>query len=166
MLYDLDYEFIFKGNDYFDKEEKETKRDGSSYIESIIVYFYKEDNTIKHFIRKSDTDIKDINFKENDIICKYYIKKLSYYSVLDIDTVINIYNIGDFKITNEFVNKKTDMESKELFDKYDKEYHNMTFPFTDDEFLEKNYKELLKEFKEDESIREFEADEPRGNEAL
>ena len=150
MLNDFEYEFYYKGKDFFEKEVEKIGRDGSCSIEPIIIYFYKDNNNIKSFIRKNNTDIRNMDFDDMGIVSKYYIKKLSYdfepYAGSEYDTIISIYNIGDFEIIADYVNKKENIESKKLFEEYDKNYSKMKVPFTDDEFLENNYKVLVRKY--------------------
>ncbi len=76
MLSDLDYEFIYKGKGFFDKEIDKVDRDGICSIEPIVVYFYKDNDGTKRFVRYNDTDVRTIDFENMAIISKYYIKKL------------------------------------------------------------------------------------------
>lgn len=149
MLSDLDYEFIYKGKDFFDKEINKVDRDGICSIEPIIVYFYKDKDNIKKLVRYNDTDVRTVDFKNMEIVSKYYIRKLSYnlelYLGSEYDTIISVYGVGDFRIIADYVEKKEDLKSKEMFEKYDKEYSNMHFPFTDEEFLKDNYKVWVRE---------------------
>lgn len=149
MLSDLNYDFIYKGNEYFEKEIQNIVKDGHYSIEAVIVsYFKDEKGNIKRFIRRNSTDIKDINLNSDELLSKYYILKLSYdfepYIGTEYDTIIKIINIGDFEIISdkEVLTDDLDNNSVELFKNYDSLFSTMEFPFTDDEFLEKNTKVL------------------------
>lgn len=149
MLGDLNYKFIFKGKDYFEKEIQNIKKNGSCSLDAIIVYYYKDNKgNIQSFIRDINTDIMEYDFTNYEFISKYYITKLSFnqsaFINREYDTVITIYNIGDFKIFADMEDKNSEDFEKaiKMFKDYDKSYNELSFPFTDEEYLEGNTKIL------------------------
>lgn len=153
MLSDSNYKFIYMNDNYFENEIQNISKDGSSSIEGIIVYYFKdENNNIIKIVRKNNTDISDFDFSKYDLITKYYITKISNdflpYQGSEYDSTINIYDIGDFKILADMEDKENEefTKSEELFREYDKIFNSITFPFTDEEFLEKNTKVLGKNY--------------------
>ena len=85
-----------------------------------------------------------IKLKDLNIISKHYVRKIHYYN--DSDNVIydegeecHIENLGYFFLNGMVeLSDKGKEKVKEMFDNYDKEYTNMTFEFTDEEFLSLN----------------------------
>ena len=90
-----------------------------------------------------------IKLKDLNVVSKYYVRKIHYYNetdnlLFDEGEPCYIVNLGYFFLNGmvELSNKGKE-KVKEMFDNYDKEYTNMTFPFTDEEFLNRN-KSILK----------------------
>lgn len=90
-----------------------------------------------------------IKLKDLNVISKYYVRKIHYYNetdnlLFDEGEECHIENLGYFFLDGMVELSDNDKEKvKEMFDNYDKEYTNMTFEFTDEEFLNRN-KSILK----------------------
>ena len=90
-----------------------------------------------------------IKLKDLNIVSKYYIRKIHYYNetdnlLFDEGEECHIENLGYFFLDGMVELSDNDKEKvEEMFDNYDKEYTNMTFEFTDEEFLNRN-KSILK----------------------
>lgn len=148
MLNDSNYKYIRMDNGFFENEISKIGKTGSCSIEAIIVYYCKDkDGKIEKKVRKNNTDIRDLDLGNKEIITKYYITKLSFdiepFVGIEYDSIAKIYNIGDFKIiTDREDDNPIFDEVKSLFEEYDKNYKNLKIPFTDEEFLESNTKVL------------------------
>ena len=82
--------------------------------------------------------------KDLKVISKYYVRKIHYYNesdnlLFDEGEECNIKNLGYF-----FLNGMVELSDKdrkiveEMFQKYDNKFNNITFDFTDEEFLSLN----------------------------
>ena len=113
------------------------------YLYHFIIVKYKENNEIKELNIDQLKDLDKLNNKE--IIFKYYIKKIHYYSEPgyfydeELGDTYYIYNIGYFHIGGLFETKKDDLDIiKKLYEDYHNNYSNINFDFTDEEFLSNN----------------------------
>lgn len=117
------------------------------YLYHYIIVVYKTNNNIKNI--KID-QIKDLYKLDNlNVIYKYYIKRMHYYNyfdnvMYDEGEPTYIYNIGYFFLEGDLScnNKDREIILKKV-DKYNQEYSNMKFPFTDYEFLSNNKSTIL-----------------------
>lgn len=82
-----------------------------------------------------------IKLKDLNIISKYYVRKIHYYNetdnlLFDEGEECHIENLGYFFLDGMVELSDNDKEKvEEMFDNYDKNYNNMNFEFTDEEFL-------------------------------
>ncbi len=127
----------------FNKLQYEYNDDNKIYPYYFIIIKYEENNEIKEL--KID-QIKDlVKLKDMKILYKYYIKKLHYLSdpqefyAVDDGEAYHIYNVGYFYIDGYFDQDEDELNTiKELYKKYNDNFSNMKFPFTDEEFLLNN----------------------------
>lgn len=137
MLYDskLEYEETTKEN--YELELNDVK-ERKSTIERYIVVFYNEENTIK----KETLNLKNINDFNKEVILKYYVEHLIDFNKEelhcdDVGDLYHIYNLGYFYISDFYIDFKENInvEIKEKFENYDKNYNTYEFPFNDIEYL-------------------------------
>lgn len=112
------------------------------YLYHYIIVVYKINNTIETI--KID-QINDLDKLDNlNVIYKYYIKRMHFYNyfdnvMYDEGEPTYIYNIGYFFLDGDVSCNKKDKEIIfNKINKYNQEYSNMKFPFTDNEFLSNN----------------------------
>ena len=120
-------------------------------------YYTEEEIYLYHFIifKYADKYIKVDNLNDLDsineegLICKYYIEKIHFYDDVrnedfEFGDAYHIYNVGYYYIGG-FV--KSRLISKDVINKtfsdYIANYKNMTFLFTDSEFLKLNKSKIL-----------------------
>lgn len=112
----------------------------------IIVKYQDNTNILTMKIDKVEDLIK---LKDLNVVSKYYIRKIHYYNetdnlLFDEGEECHIENLGYFFLDGMVELSDNDKEKvKEMFDNYDKNYNNMNFEFTDEEFLNRN-KSILK----------------------
>ena len=118
-----------------------------TYDYHYIVVKYQDKTDILTMKIDKEEDLEKLNNLK--VISKYYVEKNHYYNesdnlLFDEGEPCYIVNLGYFFLNGmvELSNKGKE-KVKEMFDNYDKEYTNMTFPFTDEEFLNRN-KSILK----------------------
>ena len=118
-----------------------------TYDYHCIIVKYKDNTGI--LTMKIDKVEDLIKLKDLNIISNYYIRKIHYYNetdnlLFDEGEECHIENLGYFFLDGMVELSDNDKEKvKEMFDNYDKEYNNMNFEFTDEEFLNRN-KSILK----------------------
>lgn len=113
-------------------------------INSIIV-FCKNIRTkeIKKFeINAEKNEMKNCNLDEWEILVKYYIQRIKQNNIYkfhcqEIGEAYYIYGLGYFYISDFYkdMKPKLNQEIRDLFVKYDKNYHLMTIPFSDEDFI-------------------------------
>lgn len=117
------------------------------YLYHYIIVVYKINNNIETI--KID-QINNLDKLDNlNVIYKYYIKRMHYYNYFD-NVMYDegepafIYNIGYFFLDGDL---SCNLKDKEIIfnkiNKYNQEYSNMKFPFTDCEFLSNNKSTIL-----------------------
>lgn len=118
------------------------KEENEIYLYHYIVIKYRDNNDIKTV---EIDQIKDLSMIDNkDILYKYYIKKIHYYTesgnyLYEYGEPYYIYNIGYFYIGGFIETPKEELEKiRELFASYNNNYKNMEFPFNDEEFISLN----------------------------
>lgn len=146
MLYDRScrYEEI----DEVDYNELLDLYEGKSEVKGKIYSFYEDKE--KNIHKLIDLDIPDNKW---NLLSKYYVISMDLESDMPRinERLIHIINLGYFIIREPF--KLTDIEDKLIFDNYDKNYKNLNFNFTDEEFLEKyNYFNEIKIYKNGEIL--------------
>lgn len=144
MLYDehLEYEKISEEEYNFNLEDITNK--DAKLINSIIV-FCKNIRTkeIKKFeINAEKNEMKNCNLDEWEILVKYYIQRIKQNNIYkfhcqEIGEAYYIYGLGYFYISDFYkdMKPKLNQEIRELFVEYDKNYHLMTIPFSDEDFI-------------------------------
>lgn len=130
----------------FDKLINDRDMDKTYDYHYIVVKYQDNTDILTMKIDKVEDLIK---LKDLNVISKYYVRKTHYYNetdnlLFDEGEPCYIVNLGYFFLNGmvELSNKGKE-KVKEMFDNYDKEYTNMTFEFTDEEFLNRN-KSILK----------------------
>lgn len=113
-----------------------------TYLYHFITVKYRDNNDI---ITVNIDQVKDLNqIKDKNILFKYYVQNIHFYNefnniLYDNGEPYYIYNIGYFLIGGDVSMNKKDKEiARSMFDKYNKEYLDMRFPFSDEEFLSNN----------------------------
>ena len=82
--------------------------------------------------------------KDLKVISKYYVRKIHYYNesdnlLFDEGEECHIENLGYFFLNGMVeLSKENKKIVEEMFKKYDSEFNNITFEFTDEEFLSLN----------------------------
>lgn len=120
-------------------EDRETDR---TYDYHCIIVKYQENMDILTMKIDKVEDLEKL--KDLKIISKYYVRKIHYYNesdnlLFDEGEECHIENLGYF-----FLNGMVELSDKdrkivkEMFQKYDNEFNNITFDFTDEEFLSLN----------------------------
>lgn len=144
MLYDehLEYEKISEEEYNFNLEDITNK--DAKLINSIIV-FCKNIRTkeIKKFeINAEKNEMKNCNLDEWQILVKYYIQRIKQNNIYkfhcqEIGEAYYIYGLGYFYISDFYkdMKPKLNQEIRDLFVEYDKNYHIMTIPFSDEDFI-------------------------------
>ena len=144
MLYDehLEYEKISEEEYNFNLEDITNK--DAKLINSIIV-FCKNIRTkeIKKFeINAEKNEMKNCNLDEWEMLVKYYIQRIKQNNIYkfhcqEIGEAYYIYGLGYFYISDFYkdMKPKLNQEIRELFVEYDKNYHLMTIPFSDEDFI-------------------------------
>ncbi len=144
MLYDehLEYEKISE-EEYNFNLEYVTNKD-AKLINSIIVFCKNiRTNEIKKFeINAEKNEMKNCNLDEWEILVKYYIQRIKQNNIYkfhcqEIGEAYYIYGLGYFYISDFYkdMKPKLNQEIRELFVEYDKNYHIMTIPFSDEDFI-------------------------------
>lgn len=117
------------------------------YLYHYIIVIYKINNNIETIKMDQKNDLYKLD--NLNVICKYYIKRMHYYNyfdnvMYDEGEPTYIYNIGYFFLDGDLAcnNKDREIILKKV-DKYNQEYSNMKFPFTDHEFLSNNKSTIL-----------------------
>ena len=130
----------------FDNLMKTRDMDKTYDYHYIIVKYQDNTDILTMKIDKVEDLIK---LKDLNVISKYYVRKIHYYNetdnlLFDEGEPCYIVNLGYF-----FLNGMVDIPEKENeeleaeFNNYDDNYNNMSFEFTDEEFLNRN-KSILK----------------------
>ena len=134
MIYD-DKNFTIITKDLY---EKVLNEDDNFYPYHYILVKYQDNKGIKTI---EINQVKDLyKIKELNVLCKYYIKKLHFYTetgnyLYEYGEPYYIFNVGYFYIGGVIKTKKDElMKIKEMFEKYNKEYSKMKFSFDDKSF--------------------------------
>lgn len=147
MLYDehLEYEKISKDEYDFNLEDI---ANGDAKLINLIVVFGKslKTNEIKKFeISSEKNDMKNCNLDEWEILVKYYIQRIKQNNIYkfncqEVGEAYYIYGLGYFYISDFYkdMEPKLNEEIRNMFIEYDKNYHMITFPFSDEEFIFSN----------------------------
>lgn len=147
MLYDerLEYSKISKEEYEYNLEDI---ANGDAKLVKSILMFCKNNTTneLKKFeITDEKNEFKNCNLNDWKIIVKYYIERVKQYDIYkfncqEVGEAYYIYGLGYFYISEFYKDMKpfVNKEIKKLFDEYDKNYHNIEFPFTDEEFIVPN----------------------------
>lgn len=125
----------------FDNLMKDRDTEETYDYHCIIVKYQDNTNTLTMKIDKVEDleKLKDLN-----VISKYYVRKIHYYNetdnlLFDEGEECHIENLGYFFLDGMVELSNNDKEKvEEMFDNYDKNYNNMNFEFTDEEFLALN----------------------------
>lgn len=132
----------------FYNENEKNIENGEGTKTKIILNIIKYKNDLNNRYLKEIEETKDNRFKlpkDYELLCKYYITKLSYndkelYEENEIFDCYKIENIGYYEITDYYKSMNIKIEyDKELIkkiDNYQKNYKSIVFDFTDDEFLD------------------------------
>lgn len=145
MLHEYTISSIMK-KETFDNLMKDRDVEETYDYHCIIVKYQDNTDILTIKIDKIEDLIK---LKDLNIVSKYYIRKIHYYNetdnlLFDEGEECHIENLGYFFLDGMVELSDNDKEKvEEMFDNYDKEYTNMTFEFTDEEFLNRN-KSILK----------------------
>lgn len=145
MLYEYTISSIIS-KETFDNLMKTRDMDKTYDYHYIIVKYQDNTDILTMKIDKVEDLIK---LKDLNVISKYYVRKIHYYNetdnlLFDEGEPCYIVNLGYF-----FLNGMVDISEKENeeleagFHNYDENYNNMSFEFTDEEFLNRN-KSILK----------------------
>ena len=145
MLYEYTISSIIS-KETFDNLMKTRDMDKTYDYHYIIVKYQDNTDILTMKIDKVEDLIK---LKDLNVISKYYVRKIHYYNetdnlLFDEGEPCCIVNLGYF-----FLNGMVDIPEKENeeleaeFNNYDDNYNNMSFEFTDEEFLNRN-KSILK----------------------
>lgn len=145
MLYEYTISSIIS-KETFDNLMKTRDMDKTYDYHYIIVKYQDNTDILTMKIDKVEDLIK---LKDLNVISKYYVRKIHYYNetdnlLFDEGEPCYIVNLGYF-----FLNGMVDIPEKENeeleaeFNNYDDNYNNMSFEFTDEEFLNRN-KSILK----------------------
>ena len=113
-----------------------------TYDYHCIIVKYQENTDILTMKIDKVEDLEKL--KDLKVISKYYLRKIHYYNesdnlLFDEGEECHIENLGYF-----FLNGMVELSDKdkkiveEIFEKYDNEFNNITFVFTDEEFLSLN----------------------------
>ena len=131
MFYEENY--TYKRIDKSDYDEFIDLYEGEEEIKGTIYSFYEDEQKNIHKL----IDLKLPGEKWN-LISKYYVISMELESDMPLITqkLLHIVNLGYFIVTGPFYFDT--FEDKVIFDNYDKEFRNLTFEFTDDEFLKNN----------------------------
>ncbi len=144
MLYDehLEYERISEDEYNFILEDI---ANGDAKLVNSIVVFGKnlKTNEIKKFeISAEKNNMKNCNLDEWKILVKYYLKRIKQNNIYkfncqEVGEAYYIYGLGYFYISDFYKDMKPKLneEIRDLFIEYDKNYHIMTFPFSDEDFI-------------------------------
>ena len=147
MLYDehLEYSKISKEEYEYNLEDISN---GDAKLVKSIVMFCK--NKITNEVKKIEINAEKnefINYDLNDweIIVKYYVEKIKQHDIYkfhcqEVGEADYILGLGYFYISEFYKDMKPfiNEEIQDLFNEYDKNYHNIDFPFTDEEFIVTN----------------------------
>lgn len=147
MLFEDKVQKLITENE-FNSVKKDYTQEYEVYLYHFIIVKYIEDNEIKEL--KID-QIKDLDkLKDINVLYKYYIKKIHYlneplgFYSSDNGEAYHIYNIGYFYIDGYFDQDKDEFKViQELYKKYNDNFNNLSFPFTDEEFLSNNKSVVL-----------------------
>ena len=140
MLHEYTISSIMK-KETFDNLMKDRDVEETYDYHCIIVKYQDNTDILTIKIDKIEDLIK---LKDLNIVSKYYIRKIHYYNetdnlLFDEGEECHIENLGYFFLDGMVELSDNDKEKvEEMFDNYDKEYTNMTFEFTDEEFLSLN----------------------------
>ena len=145
MLYEYTISSIIS-KETFDKLINDRYIEETYDYHCIIVKYQDNTDILTMKIDKVEDLIK---LKDLNVISKYYVRKIHYYNetdnlLFDEGEPCYIVNLGYF-----FLNGMVDIPEKENeeleaeFNNYDDNYNNMSFEFTDEEFLNRN-KSILK----------------------
>lgn len=144
MLYDEHLEYSVISKEEFESNLELVSDNEAKIVNSIIIFCKnKKSNEIKKFIyndEKNDLFYYDSNNWE--ILVKYYIKYIKVFNPYkfhfqEIGSACYIYKLGYFYISDFYKDFKPSKNEKiyNIFTEYDRNYHNIEIPFTDEEFL-------------------------------
>lgn len=139
MLFDENKNYKEISDEAFDNEIERFKN--SSEIIGTIYYYYKDKKG--NIIRKERNGNNMSLENDLELVSKYYVVRIKVDEPLcfqfeDIGDAYKIYNLGNFYISELFkMNKESIEKVQKMFKQYDKNYANLSFPFTDEEFLSK-----------------------------
>lgn len=147
MLYDERLEYSKISKEEYEYNLEDIINGDAKLVKSILIFCKNNTtNELKKFeITAEKNEFKKCNLKDWKIIVKYYVERVKQYNIYkfycqEIGEAYYIYGLGYFYISDfykdmkPFVNEKI----KKMFDEYDKNYNNIKFPFTDEEFLVSN----------------------------
>lgn len=147
MLYDEHLEYSKISKEEYEYNLEDISNGDAKLVKSIVMFCKnKITNEVKKIeINAEKNEFKNYDLNDWEIIVKYYVEKIKQHDIYkfhcqEVGEAYYIHGLGYFYISEFYKDMKPfiNEEIQDLFNEYDKNYHNIDFPFTDEEFIVTN----------------------------